>query len=93
MSISMGWYGPDSHTIAESIAELVHELGNETLGRLRDERGLPPNDAVVFQPDLALWWRCSRSGAEPASRVAPPRMRPARRSVRHPHSRHRHAAV
>jgi hypothetical protein len=89
MPIDMGRSEPGGYTIAESIAELMHELGAETLARLRDERALLRGDTLIAQPDFALWWHCSRFGAEPMSRHFAPRLRSARASARHPRWRRR----
>lgn len=93
MSIDTGRSEPDGYTIAESIAELVHELGAETLARLRDERALMRPDPLIVQPDFALWWHCSRFGAEPLSQNSAPRVRSVRGSARHPHRRRRRSPV
>jgi len=79
-----------SHTLAESIAELVRELGEEALEPLRDEYALARGNLALAQPDLAMWWRCSReSGALPWTRYASPPAHSAPGSARHPHWRRR----
>jgi hypothetical protein len=73
------------YTIAESIAELVQELGAATLARVSTERALMRGEALIVQPDFALWWHCSRFGAEYSS----PPVRSAHGGRRRPHWRWR----
>jgi hypothetical protein len=90
MSIGKNRSRSASHAIAESIAELVHEFGGETLESLRDEHALARGNLALAQPDLAMWWRCSREpGVVPWSRYAPPLAQSAPGSGHHPHWRRR----
>jgi hypothetical protein len=90
MSIRRSRSKSASHTIAESIAEVVRELGEETLEPLRGEHALARGNLALAQPDFAMWWRCSReSGAAPWSRYASPLAHSAPSSARHPHWRRR----
>jgi hypothetical protein len=90
MSIGRNRSKSASHTIAESIAELVRELSEEALEPLRDDYVLARGNLALAQPDLAMWWRCSRDpGTNPWSRYASSLSHSAPGSARHPHRRRR----
>jgi hypothetical protein len=90
MSIGRNRSKSASHTIAESLTELVRELSGETLESPREEYAFARGNFSLAQPDLAMWWRCSReSGATPWSRYASPLVHSAPGSAHHPHWRRR----